>query len=77
MMSSTSRRENPALMDSIIAGALVQWNDHPYCGTLVIGIIDDLVLCSPAARLGEHSAWLNWIIVNRFIDGNDVVLFVT
>ena len=63
-------------MDSIIAGTLVQWNDHPYCGTVVVGIINDLVLCSPAARLGEHSAWLNWIIVNRFIDGNDVVLFV-
>lgn len=75
-MSSTSRRESPAPMDSIIAGTLVQWNDHPYYGTLAIGIINDLVLCSPAARLGEHSAWLNWIIVNRFFDGNDVVLFV-
>lgn len=77
VMISTSRRENLALMVNIIAGALVQWNDQPYCGTLAIGIINDLVLCSPAARLGEHSAWLNWIIADHFIDGNDVVLFVT
>ena len=76
-MSSTSRRESPAPMDSIIAGTLVQWNDHPYCGTVVVGIINDLVLCAPSPRIDQHSAWLNWIKADRFIDGNDVVLFVT
>lgn len=64
-------------MDSITAGALVVWNDHPYLGMLAIGIVSDLVLCAPLPRIDKHSAWINQIQPERFVESNDVVLFAT